>query len=323
MSSRPPDRRSHVTQGRGAKFEQPLTPRSRSTGHVALSRSDAALSLAERRRLRRLKHAVDENGLPPVTIARGLPFRIYISMRWFSGLLVIALTVVLFLAFTRDEFFIHEIYVGGTKYLTPPEIFERSGLASMHIFWVDPAQIVAQLEQDPSIANASVEVGWPPNLVQITITEREPALVWEQSGVGVWVDVRGRVMALRRDIPGLVKVIVQKPSKDVHLGPCPLQGMDEVLGPSSCVDADIVAGALQFKALYPDVTEIVYDPVKELGFRDGRGWVLWFGDGTDIVTKMAVYNKIVQTIQTQGIQPIEIDVGDPDAPYYKASPSGH
>jgi len=114
-------------------------------------------------------------------------------------------------------------------------------------FLVDPAQIAVQLEQDPAIAHASVEVGWPPNQVQISITEREPALIWEQSGVRVWVDVRGRVMALRQDVAGLVRVVVQKPSKNVHLGPCPLQGMDEVLGPGSCVDADIVAGALQFK----------------------------------------------------------------------------
>src|SRR5258708_33366034 len=246
MSSRPPDRRGAVSQGRGPQGEQPLTPRSRTTGHVGLSRSDTAMSLSERRRLRRLKHAADENGLPPATIPLGLPFRIYISMRWFSGLLVIALLVVLFLIFTRDVFFIHEIAVGGTKYLTPEEIFERSGLATMHIFWVDPATIAKNLEQDPEIANADVQVGWPPNMVQITITEREPALIWEQGGQRVWVDVRGRVMAQRRDL-NLVRVVVAPPSKIIHPGTCPLQGMDEVLGPGSCIDGDIVAGALQFK----------------------------------------------------------------------------
>jgi hypothetical protein len=279
-----------------------------------------ASSLAERRRLRRLQKAVDDNVLPPVAVPRGMPVRIYVSMRWFSAIIIAVLVALLYLFFTRDIFFIHEIYVGGTHYLTPPEIFERSGLANMHIFWVDPAAVEARLEADASVANASVEVGWPPNMVQITITEREPALVWEQSGQRVWVDVRGRVMALRRDEKDLVRVIVEKPSKDIHLGKCPLQGMDEILGPGSCIDADIVAGVLQFKALYPNVTEMVYDPAKGLGYHDGRGWVMWFGNGTDIVTKMKVYEKTVESVYTvQGKQPIEIDVSDPDAPYYSAS----
>ncbi len=246
----------------------------------------------------------------------------YVSMRWFSGMLIVALVAVLFVLFTQGAFFIHEISVGGTQYLTPPEIFERSGLANEHIFWVDPAQVAATLEQDPSIANAQVEVGWPPNMVQIIITEREPALIWEQSGVRVWVDVRGQVMALRSDLNNLVRVVVENPSKTVHAGPCPLQGMDDVLGPGSCIDPDIVAGAIQFKGLYPNVTEMVYDPAKGLGYHDGRGWVLWFGNGVDIVTKMSVYNTIVQNALTAGKQLIEVDVSNPDAPYYRASPTG-
>jgi hypothetical protein len=299
---------------------QPLTEQPRRVERATPSRAEMASSLAERRRLRRLQKAAEDNVLPPVAVPRGIPVRIYVSMRWFSALIIVVLVALLYLFFTRDIFFIHEIYVGGTHYLTPPEIFERSGLANMHIFWVDPAAVEARLEADASVANASVEVGWPPNMVQITITEREPALIWEQSGQRVWVDVRGRVMALRRDEKDLVRVIVEKPSKDIHLGKCPQQGMDEVLGPGSCIDADIVAGVLQFKALYPNVTEMVYDPTKGLGYHDGRGWVMWFGNGTDIVTKMKVYEKTVESVYTvQGKQPIEIDVSDPDAPYYSAS----
>jgi hypothetical protein len=289
--------------------------------HVAPTRSEAAASLAERRRLRRLQKATDENAPLPAVAPRGSAFRIYISMRWASAIIVLALLGVLFLLFTRDIFFIHEISVGGTKYLTPEEIFERSGLATMHIFWVDPAAIAKNLEQDPAIANADVAVGWPPNMVQITITEREPALIWEQGGQRVWVDVRGRVMAQRRDLD-LIRVVVAPPAKIVHPGPCPLQGMDEVLGPGSCIDGDIVAGAIQFKALYPTVNDLVYDPAKGLGYRDGRGWLLWFGNGDYIATKMAVYNTIVENTYGKGIKLVEVNVANPDAPYYKTSPSG-
>ncbi|HLY28144.1 MAG TPA: FtsQ-type POTRA domain-containing protein [Aggregatilineales bacterium] len=324
MSSRPPARR-HVRPGSDPRLPEPADSqpeRLSNRAHVSAARTEAAMSLAERRRRRRLQRAVSENEQIPATQPRGVPRRVYVSMRWFSALIVLALLVVLGVLFTQNAFFIHEISVGGTKYLTPPEIFERSGLASVHLFWVDPAQVSATLEQDPSIANASVEVGWPPNLVQIIVTEREPALIWEQAGVRVWVDVRGKVMALRQDLNSLVRVVVEHPSKTVHAGPCPLQGMGEVLGPGSCIDPDIVAGAIQFKQLYPNVTEMVYDPARGLGFHDGRGWVLWFGDGVDIVTKMTVYNTIVANALAAGKQLIEVDVANPDSPYYRSSPTG-
>ncbi len=277
--------------------------------------------MAERRRLRRLRRATDSNSLPPALVPRGLPFRIYVSTRWFSALIVVTLLVVLHLFLTRDVFFIRVIYVGGTRYLSSGEIFQRSGLANLHVFWVDPAQVEVTLELDPAVANAVVEVGWPPNMVNITISEREPALIWEQSGQRVWVDVRGRVMQLRQDLPNLVRVIVEKPSADLNRGPCPLQGMDEVLGPGSCIDPATVAGVLQFKALYPTVNELVYDPAKGLGYQDGRGWRLWFGDGSYIATKMAVYEKIVRQVYIeQGKQFVEVNVAYPDAPYYSLVP---
>ncbi len=316
---KPPERRlPHVRPTRAAipAPDEPHEPE-----HV-LTRTEAAMNLAERRRLRRLQKATTDHMLPPAAVPRGMPVRIYISMRWFSGGIIVVLGILLYLVLTRDIFFIHEISVGGTHYLTPPEIFERSGVANMHLFWVDPAAVEAKLEADPSIANATVDVGWPPYMVQITIQEREPALIWEQSGQRVWVDVRGRVMALRQDIPKLVRVIVEKPSKNINPGKCPLMGMDEVLGPGSCIDPAIVSGVIQFKALYPSVTELVYDPARGLGYHDGRNWLLWFGDGTDLATKMAVYTRMTEEVYTkEGKQPIEFDVSDPDAPYYSVAPS--
>jgi hypothetical protein len=287
-----------------------------------LVRAQQATNLAERRRLRRLQQASEANVLPPTAVPRGERPRIYVSMRWFSGAIIVTLLIVLFL-FTRDIFFISEIYVGGTHYLAPAEIFERSGIANMHIFWVDPTDVANRLKADPAIADAIVEVGWPPNMVQITITEREPALIWEQNGQRVWVDVGGHVMYLRTNIPDLPRVVVEKPSKDPHIGLCPLMGMNRILGPGSCIDAGIVAGALQFKALYPNATEMVYDPAKGLGFHDGNGWTLWFGDGTDIDTKMTVYQVIVKRETAAGKRLIEVNVSNPDAPYYSVAPTGH
>ena len=90
--------------------------------------------------------------------------------------------MVLALLFSSDAFYVHSIAVGGLKYMSSNEIFTLTNVTNMHIFWVDPDQVRADILSSPTIADAQVRIGWPPNMVQIVITEREPALVWEQAG---------------------------------------------------------------------------------------------------------------------------------------------
>ena len=290
------------------------------------SRVVEAVNLGERRAMRRARKRAQLATEMPAAIPRDSPRLIFISWRWLSGLLLVGLLVVLYLFMTRDEFYINQIAVGYTDsahFLTPDEVYGLTSLAKTHIFWANADAVKQLLEANPQIASADVRIGWPPNMVQVTVTERQPALIWEQSGQRVWVDIRGRVMALRRDMHELVRVIVDKPSQAVHVGKCEWQGVDRVLGRSDCIDQDTVNGVLQFKALYPNVTEVIYDPVKGLGFHEGGNYTLWFGNGIDIQTKMAVYNAIIAKLQASGIQPVEINVANPDAPYYNAVKSGN
>lgn len=273
-------------------------------------------SVGKRRRDRKARKTAV---VTAAAVPRDQTRQVFISWRWFSAAIVLAMGLTLYVLLTNDAFYVNSIAVGNrgeTRYLSAEEIFERSGLAKIHLFWIDAGEVAARLEQDAQIADAEVVIGWPPNLAQITITERQPALVWIQSGQKVWVDVRGRVMALRQDLPALVQVIVDKPTKDIHPTRCEYQGTDRLLGVGTCIDQDTVNGVLQFKALYPDVAEMVYDPIKGLGFRDGRNWLLWIGKGTDIQTKMVVYNSIVADATAKNRQPVEISVIDPDRPYY-------
>ncbi len=279
--------------------------------------------LTLRRRPRRLRGALLRAAVP-AAVPRTASGRIYVSTRLLSAFIVLVLLVVLYLFLSHEAFFVETIYVGGTRYLSGGEIFTRTGLIDpenptrrTHLFWIDPTAIETRLEADPSIADATVELGWPPMMVQVSVTEREPALIWEQASLRVWVDGRGQVMQLRQDLPNLPRVVVEKPSRTLNIGDCPLQGTEELLGPGSCIDLATVIGVQQFKALYPNVDELVYDSVKGLGYRDGRGWMLWFGDGKDMLTKIAVYNEIVrQVYERRGRRFIEVNVTDPDAPYY-------
>lgn len=224
------------------------------------------------------------------------------NWRLFSGLIVAALLLVLAMFFAAPIFYIHSIAVGGLRYTTKEEVFALTGIANTHIFWVDAEEVRRNILRSPTIADARVTVGWPPQMVQVIIQEREPALVWEQAGVATWLDVQGRVMRLREDRPDLLRI-----QSNVEDGP---------VGPNVQLPLEVVTGALQLKALRPNIETLRYDPALGLGYQDGRGWEAWFGTGTDMPEKLKIYETVVDNLLARGITPTRMDVGNPDAPYY-------
>jgi hypothetical protein len=225
------------------------------------------------------------------------------SWRIFSGLIVVGLTLILVLFFVLDVFYVHSVAVGGLRYTTKEEIFALANIANLHVFWIDPEAVRRNVLRSPTIVDAKVTVGWPPNMVQIVVQEREPAVVWEQAGVAVWVDIQGRVMRQREDRPDLVRVSVDS-------------SVEGPLGPNVAVPLDAVTGALQLKSLRPNIEILRYNPYKGLGYQDGRGWEAWFGTGTDMPVRVVVYETLVENLLARGIQPREVNVVDPDAPFY-------
>jgi hypothetical protein len=266
-----------------------------------------ASRLRERRRGERAPGILRPEGLSGEiarpSVQHGVKGRGAVGWRVFSGFVVLSLLLILALFFTLDAFYVHSIAVGGLRYTTKEEVFALADIANMHIFWVNPDDVRRSILRSPTVADASVTVSWPPNMVQIIVQEREPALVWEQAGVAVWIDVQGRVMRLREDRPDLVRISVDA----VVEGP---------LGPNVAVPLDVVTGALQLKSLYPNIDVLRYNPYKGLGYSDGRGWEVWFGTGNDMPDKLRVYDALVNNLLTRGIQPGEINVVDMDAPFY-------
>ena len=292
---RPSARTQRIARGEmGESAPQRMSP---------LSRLEAASAptLAQRRAARReqKKRAQAARVTPPVRV-RLNPLQL-LGWRAVSGMIVAGLSVVLYLFLTADAFYVSSVAIGGEKYLTREEIFRFSDVAQRHIFWIDPDEVEARLERVANIADAKVYVGWPPDMVQIIVTEREPALIWEQS-VRVWVDVNGIVMTQREDRPELLRIVASN--------------VDEPLDVGARVPQTIVDGALQLRQRHPNIDVLVYDPLKGLGYRDGGGWTVWFGDGHEIDTKLLVYYRVVESIKAKGIQPGDIYMNEPDRPVY-------
>ena len=62
------------------------------------------------------------------------------SWRIVSAMIVLSLIGVLALFFITPFFYIHSIAVGGLQYVTKEEVFALTGIANMHVFWIDPKQ---------------------------------------------------------------------------------------------------------------------------------------------------------------------------------------
>lgn len=260
-----------------------LRERRREGGYTAILRSD---------------RPVDDRDDPQIA-ARGRDF----NWRWVSLVFSVVLIGLLVLFFQSSAFYVRTVEVRGLRYLTREEVFAFAEIAGYHLFWVDGEQVRANVLRSTTIADAQVRLGWPPNMVTITVQEREPVIAWEADGVVTWVDAAGRVMAEREprdDLPRIVADAAQEAG----------------VFASTQIEPALIFGALQLTELLPDVRVLRYDTFKGLGYRDAQGWDVWFGIGTNMPEKVAIYQSIRDTLSAQGVLPGQIDVVDPDHPFY-------
>lgn len=225
-----------------------------------------------------------------------------VNWRYVSGLIVVTLSLIVIIILRSDAFIVRAINVSGTTYLNTGEIFRYTDIAEQHILSIDPTAMQAALLDIPTIAEAEVSIGWPPDMVRIRIVERSPALLWNQNGIEAWVDLHGRVLtAPLAERPDLLEIVTR--------------GIETPIGINDSIPQDIVDGARQLQELVLQERRLRYDPFLGLGFRDAGGWEAWFGGGTDMPMKILVYRELVAELAQRGITPSVINVSNPDRPY--------
>lgn len=237
--------------------------------------------------------------------------RLGFAWRWISAaILGVTIATMSFIIF-HPMFVVQRAEIGGLRYMPIEEAFTESGVAGKHILLIDPGEAEAALEASPSLESADVVLGWPARVL-IRVREREPALIWEQSGRQYWVDLNGHLMVLRRDLPNLLLVVNEGDEIPFQCpGPSCAQ-QDEIT-----IDPEVVWGAQHLKTLRGNIDVLYYDPVQGLSYQDGRGWRGYFGVGTDMDRKLIVYETLIASLELRGIHPVYIDVSNPDAPYYR------
>ncbi len=268
----------------------PLVSRPRASAGPAISRLTGA-----RRR----------GGALAALLPAGFNVRLPALPRVNPGWRAVSLTMVGLLAvmlgrmLTDPGLYISGVNLGGAALVPSKEIYAAAGIAGQHIFWVDPAEVQLKVAAVPGIASAGVRVEWPAT-VTIVVAERIPVVSWSEGSQKSWVDADGNKFVARTDLPGLLPITVDDAPGAVY----------KIVPPAA------VEGALQLQQLRPNIELLHYDSQHGLSYQDGRGWRGYFGAGTDMVQKLAVYEKLVTDLTARGVQPKTINVQSYQAPFY-------
>lgn len=318
-------------QARRKLRKQPQRRRVRATAPVQLPELQVPKTAVKRRRRQKTQ---------PVRFGLSTLMALVFNARWIS-LATLALCIyALVTIYNEPRFFLTYIQVEGAIALSPQEIVAASDLAGSHVFAVDPGEAADKIAELPGIVNAAVTLQWP-NQVYVHVEEEAPVAIWIENGVEYGVTANGRLIpAVERD-PGLLQIVseMEGPKLDAPSGQgTPVElllanpaeafavGEDEKdpgvvaklpANHMAFIPPEMIAGALQLRALRPGIDQLYFRPSGGLSYQDGRGWRGYFGSGSDMNQKLVVYEALVDDLLARGLQPAYISVSNQEKPYYK------
>lgn len=202
-----------------------------------------------------------------------------------------------------DRFYIPGAEVIGAVRTSPSEIVQASGLRGLHILWARPQDIETQVVAAmPMIERARVACGFPTQCT-ITVTERQPSVMWDDGAQLWWVDSDGVVLPAQGQLSEgwLVRGPVPR-DEDGNLDHGAKVALAELWG----------AGASVFR-------ELEYAPGRGLLLIDERGWRVIVGVGEGMAERLRLLDRLADDLTARGLTPRFVDVRFLDAPYYSLS----
>ena len=268
-----------------------------------LSRSEIGVNTA----------AVDNRPIPrrrvDVAVASGAEIRlpampsVHNKWRVLSGVIMISLLMGLILFTQSGLFTVTNIEMQGLERFTEGEIAQAINITGSSIFFINPERVKRDLQITyPALSDIDIQVGWPAS-VSISLVERYPVLAWNWDGHVRWVDKNG--VAFEPLDEGLDVVQV----KSAMLPPTIKDRF---------VDPRLVNSVAALAGYIPENVDLIYDTDHGLGWKDARGWIVYFGfNDDDAEKKMNVYLSLVNYLDGKRITPGMINVEFIDSPYFR------
>jgi hypothetical protein len=235
-----------------------------------------------------------------------------IKRRLVSVALSTILGIGLYMLWTTPELHVGDPQILGNQRLDSAEIRSVLGIQGQPIFTIVPSKLEQRLRLSfPELVSARAEVELP-NRVTVEVSERTPAVIWEQGGAYTWIDARGIAFRPHGQADNLIRVQALTAPKSADVASL------DPLSPTPFVSPELVAAIQDLANAAPAGTPILYDGRYGLGWADPRGWQVFFGnDAKEMPLRLQVYSAVISSLLAQGIQPSIINVQYPSAPYYR------
>ena len=247
-----------------------------------------------------------------------------LGWRFISGA-VFLLSFAIVISFSSlSTFKISSVTLKGTQRLSPQTVLSQIDLADASIIQVEPEKVKSKVEENfPGVKNASVSVSLPAN-VTIQVEEREPVILWLLESNSYWIDAQGvmfpvigeaevaQTVTASGDPPPAPEVFVPEVDEETDQISLLLEKSLPRTTPK------FVEAVLSLTDVVPEGTNLQYNPQFGLGWRDPRGWLVYFGQDTEnINTKLEEYQQILVELEQQNVTPTLIRLEFLHAPYYR------
>ena len=234
-----------------------------------------------------------------------------VSWRLLSFILTAVFGVAIYYAFNLPQLRVTEAQIIGSQIVTQADVNSVLNIAGQPVFMLTPSDLETRLRLNyPELVSVRVSVSLP-NLVSVNVTERKPAIRWEQGGGYTWVAEDGVAFKPRGEMVGLISVVATS-------APPVAGAAADPLTPAPFISTDMIQALKGLAGHVPPGQSILYDSRMGFGWNDSRGWRAYFGaTPNDIELKMRVYEAMVSSLTQRGIRPALINVTYPTAPYYR------
>ena len=194
------------------------------------------------------------------------------------------------------DYDVNDVTVRGAQLGDPFEIAGTTGAMGESVFQIRPDEIADRLVTLPYVQQVDVATQLPSRVV-ITLTEREPVMVWDTGTTMFLVDGHGQVMKAG-SIEGLP--VVTSDALD--------------LVPGDAIAVDRVAAVLALdEAIGANIDVIAWNERNGLTVQLQDKRLIILGEPDRFPLKLAVY----QEVRTSDMAWSVLDLREPDRPYYE------
>lgn len=260
--------------------------------------------------------------------------RLGFSWRAISFILLAGMAAVLYYLWTAPEFQVSAAKISGLQRVTKADVNRALALRGAPVFTLDAEQIEQELLKDFSEFSAVEAVIELPNTLLITVTERTPVMVWQQNDRSILVDDQGKTLPARDTtvldalpvikaagdpppLPGEVSLLEETPLPTANLAEEISKDVVQEFIPTALFQPETVEAILKLAAQAPQGAQLIYEPAHGFGWQDARGWVVYFGDLSELDVKLNEYRAILEHIKASGGKPALVSVEFVHAPYFR------